>query len=1131
MSARAPTPAQADAADPGHSAWVGANAGSGKTRVLTERVARLLLDGARPDAILCLTYTKAAAVEMQRRLFALLGGWAMAGDSELAAALTALSGAPDPGAERLARARRLFARALETPGGLKIQTIHAFCEALLRRFPLESGLSPRFTVLDERAQAQMLRRIRAEMAADAEAGRDGAFDAAAARLGDERFDDLVQAVLAERRAFEAEATQDPFGLPAQATPETEAAAALAEIPRSDWEALSALTATLQGTGKPTDARVADRLTEGLARSGTAPVAALAALASACLTEKGTPRAKMATKAALAARPEAPALIARLQSWAEAAALRLKRAENAARTRDLHRFADGLLARYRRAKETRALADFDDLIERAEALLTDPALAPWVLYRLDGRIEHILVDEAQDTAPGQWRLIQAIAAEFHAGLGTREADRPPRTLFVVGDEKQSIYSFQGAEPQMFGAMRARFAERIAAAGGRLARPALQTSFRSAPGILRFVDAVFAGEAQHLSPSGDPVAHQASRARDGARVDLWPLVGPEPGSEMPDWWEPVAATPPLKAKPRLARLLAAEIARMVAKEHRPLRAGTPACPVTPGDILVLVRKRDALAAELIRALKREGVPVAGADRVRLASGLAVKDLVALMKVALMPSDDLSLAAVLRSPLCAVDEAGLFDLAHGRSGWLIEALQGSEHTEDAAFIADVAARADYLRPYEFLERVLVRYDGRRRLVARLGPEAEDMIDELLEQALGYEAREIPTLAGFVAWIEGADVEVKREMEGATDAVRVLTVHGAKGLEAPVVILPDTVWGGRARPRMVLPSAGPGGPGPLLWMPARAGDDAVTTAARDAAAERDYAEAQRLLYVALTRAEDWLILCGAGETAQESPPDWYTRCAAAAECLGAVAAHHLPDLASPVLRLETAATEPAGPSSQPDPAAPDPATGPRLGPARREERPTRRAPSALLDHAAPSAATGRDRVSALAHGRAVHLLLERLPDVSPGDRIAAAEALLAEAEPLLDTAGRAAALAEAQAVFAAPFAAQIFGPGSLAEAGLALRLPTLSPSPMIGRIDRLAPMPTGLLIVDFKTDRPPPNSADTTPIAYLAQLAAYRSALAEALPGQSIHAALLWSATQRLMPMPDALLETALRQATAPA
>ncbi len=1130
-----PTPEQIAAADPRVSAWVGANAGSGKTRVLTQRVARLLLAGAEPERILCLTYTRAAAAEMQNRLFAMLGGWAMAPDDRLGAELAAIAGTTEPVADPgvLARARRLFARALETPGGLKIQTIHAFCDALLRRFPLEAGVSPRFQVLDERQQALMLAGIRAEMAAEAEAGRDPAFDLVSDRMTEDRVESLIDKVLADRAEF----PETPIGprLAAHfgAMAETDATKlATTALARLDWRQLGAYAGWLEtGAGK-SDARAAAAIRKAQILRDRAPAEAADCLAAAFLTGEGAPRSRRGfpVRAVTEAHPEADALTDALIGWAAAWRETRNAHEAAARARDLDAFATALLARYRAAREARALLDFDDLVARAAALLTRADMAAWVLWRLDRGIDHILVDEAQDTAPAQWQVIRAIAAEFHAGAGARAANR---TLFVVGDEKQSIYSFQGAEPRAFGANRAHFESWLKGMGQALARPALHTSFRSAPGILAFVDAVFAGEAARgLTVEPEPVSHFASRTRDGSRIDLWPLIEAEPAADPQEWDEvPVDALAPGNAKLRLARILAGEIERMVREERLPARGGRRGRRVRPGDILVLVARRDVLATALIRELKARRLPVAGSDRLSIAEELAVQDLLALLRVATTPADDLSLAALLRSPLCGLSEDDLFALAWNRRGTLWQAVMaaGDRHPKTVAMLRDLADRADYLRPYEFLERALIRHDGRRRLLARLGHEAEDPIDELLQQALTYEASETPSLAGFVAWIEAADITVKREMEHGRDEVRVMTVHGAKGLEAPVVILPDTLSRGGSGGPVLLPAAQDGNrPALMLWAGAKQDDDAVTRRAREDAEALTADERKRLLYVALTRAEDWLILCAAGKP-ESVPGSWYEMVERGMEALGAGKVCGPGGLPGPVRRCchdpVPVTGAPAEDSVGAAPPAPDRAGW--LTPAPPEERPRRLSPSDLVPHV-EAGGTGAGRKAAMERGEAVHLLLERLPAGPAADRPALAQRLIGHRFPALPGDVAEDVIAEALAVLEAPFAHEMFGPDSFAESGIAIDLPTLSAVPMNGRIDRLVLTPGRVLVVDFKSDARPPVTPDDVPAAYLAQLACYHAAAAALWPQRLAEAAILWTASRSLMHLPAPLLARALAART---
>ncbi|MEO0959125.1 MAG: double-strand break repair helicase AddA, partial [Pseudomonadota bacterium] len=794
--AEGPTLDQRLAADPERSAWVGANAGSGKTRVLTHRVARLLLAGSKPEHILCLTYTKAAAAEMQGRLFKLLGEWSMASDAALSGALRALGGGAEPSPERLIEARRLFAEALETPGGLRIQTIHAFCEQLLRRFPLEAGVSPRFRVVDGRHQATLGADVSRAQGEAAALGESDVIDRLAARTGEHALGALQVAVSAERAAFPADPADVAHRLAAHYPADAlagEEGAQEATLTRLDWPGLTALAADLDAHAGKNGQRAAAALRQAAAhaRDGDGDTCT-AALISALLTKDNDigglkPKAAsgLATKGGEAA---SPGLTSRIAAAAEAvldALAEIAAARMAARAGDLNAFAADWLMRYAAAKDARGLLDFTDLVSRAADLLTAPGLAPWVLWKLDGGIEHILVDEAQDTSPEQWAVIAAIAAEFHAGQGTRAA---PRTLFAVGDEKQSIYSFQGADPAVFAERRGGFRRDFEAQGG-LAEPALERSFRSAPGILAFVDRVFAGEtAVGLVSNGEAPRHIAHHGDAPATIDFWEVIEGEKAEKETEWWEPVDRPSPGRAEIRLAHCVAREIARMTREDMLPGRAPGSDRPLEPKDVLVLVRRRGLLFHTLVRRLKAEGVPVAGADRIALAEELAVQDLIAALKVAAHRDDDLALAALLRSPLGGVTEDGLFVLAcyrePGERLWRRLMTAEADYPRAAALFRDLEATADYLRPYEMLERLLSRHDGRARLLARLGGEVEDAIDELLTQALAYEAESAPSLAGFIDWVETGALEVKRQMGEAAGEVRVMTVHGAKGLEAPVVV-----------------------------------------------------------------------------------------------------------------------------------------------------------------------------------------------------------------------------------------------------------------------------------------------------------------------------------------------------------
>jgi ATP-dependent helicase/nuclease subunit A len=1112
--------AQRRAAAPDACSWVSANAGSGKTRVLTERVARLLLAGAAPARILCLTYTKAAAAEMANRLAEMLGGWALLDDAALRAALRELAGdaAGRLDATALARARRLFAQALETPGGLKIQTIHAFCDAVLRRFPLEAGVSPAFEVLDEAGVRDLTLRARDRLAEDAAAGRSDAFDLIAAHLAEEGLESLLREILAARDLFTPPAAPAricaAFGI---------AAGDLGDAPMSrvfdgaDQDALSRAAALL-ADGSATEARVGAPLAAAL-RTGDTD-----ALGQALRKTDGGPRdfSKLPLKATDAAHPWIRPLLSDLSERFEALATRAAAIAAANRALALSAFGAAFIEAYAAEKRARGVLDFDDLIAGARRLLTRSDMAAWALYKLDGGLDHILVDEAQDTAPAQWDVIAALAGEFHAGEGARGAGR---TLFVVGDEKQSIYSFQGAEPRRFGEMQRFFAARLRDAGRPLGELTLTTSFRSAPAILRVVDGAFAEDCEGLSAHGAPPMHAAAWPGRGGRVDLWPLLPKDPDAPEPEWSEPVDAPAPANPRLRLARLLAAEIGRWIAEGEMVPGEGRP---VTPGDILVLVRRRDLLASELVRALKRLEIPVAGADRLRIGEELAVRDLLALARFALTPGDDLSLAALLRSPLCGLSEDEVFALAHGREGPLWNSLRAARtrHPEVAAMLGRAQARADFLRPHEFLEWALTVEDGRARLLARLGMEAEDAIDELIAQALAYETVSTPTLEGFLDWLGRSAVEIRREFDKGRGEVRVMTVHGAKGLEAPVVILPDTLPGRGPRGASVMRLEDVGGRFAAWSAPAAATPGALADAKAEAA-RLDAEESRRLLYVAMTRAARWLVICGAGEPAKGE--SWH---GLAAKGMAAAQAVEIPapaGLGGAMLRAEDIGEAPAAGEAAAGAAPAPPLPGWLRAPAPALSAPLirREVASGLGGDAGagrrPGATIsgGTDRETARRRGDAIHALLERLPATPGAQRAARARTLLERIAPWADAGMRADMAREAIAAIGAPGAASAFAPDALAEVAVSLALPAMR---VAGRIDRLSVGPERVLAVDFKTDAAPPAAPDGVPEPYLRQMAAYRAALTALYPGREVTLALLWTATPALMPLPGPLLDAAL-------
>lgn len=1102
--------AQMAAAQPSLSTWLSANAGSGKTRVLTDRVARLLLNRVEPQHILCLTYTKAAATEMQNRLFRRLGEWAMKPDAALRADLTGLGEGGALEAGQLALARQLFARAIETPGGLRIQTIHSFCATLLRRYPLEAGVTPGFKEMDDRTARTLREDIVQDMAdrlapeAVADLARHYTAEDFAALMSEicSRADDFVRP-LSRAEALARFGQQETLSVESL----------LADVFLGDeGDILAELTARLAGSGA-NDQKAGNKLSA--LEPFAADLRALHVLEGVFLFATGA-RANQAKVNDFPAkdlrnslgplRDKLERLMCRVED-ARAARVALEAAE---KTRALHHFARIFLRLYTARKAERGYLDFDDLIRKARQLLEDPGLAAWVLFRLDGGIDHILVDEAQDTSPGQWAVIEKLTAEFTAGRG---ASDKTRTLFVVGDKKQSIYSFQGADLSAFDAKRLEFGAKFAAVEQPMQDRTLDYSFRSSPAVLDVVDATF-GSA-FPAALGDPPRHLAFFDGLAGRVDLWPLIPKADTTSDDDGWNPVDLISDSHHTVELARMIAAEIRAMIdSGVHIPTMKDESRA-VQAGDVLILVQTRGTLFSQIIRACKQAGLPIAGADRLKLGDELAVKDLVALLSFLATPEDNLSLAAVLRSPLFGWSEDRLFRLAHGREErYLWATLRNADEPDTLAVLHDLRSQTDFLRPYEILERILTRHKGRQRLLTRLGPEAEDGIDELLNQALAYESNDVPSLTGFLIWLESDVVEVKRQLDSEGSNIRVMTVHGSKGLEAPIVILPDTA-DRNPRDHAEVIKLSDGLP---VWKTAEKDSPPDVATALVLRKAKVAEENLRLLYVAMTRAQSWLIVAGAGDakitSGKEQKPRekwaWYRQVEAGLQTLGVRpdatgrlrhAFGQWPANTPAPIRATTLPSMP-GWIAQPTPEvirAPGPLSPSDLGGAK-----------AL-------AGEGDSVETAKARGTILHKLLEHLPATDKSLWPSIARAITPDGfdSDLL--------LSEADKVLSHPDLSPLFA-NSLAEVSITA---DLNGRQIEGTIDRIVITDDAVLAVDYKSNRMVPDSPDEVPDGILRQMGAYAHALSQIYPERRIETAILWTAAPKLMYLDPEAIAQALGRA----
>ncbi|KQV20265.1 ATP-dependent DNA helicase [Rhizobium sp. Root1203] len=1156
---------QSIASDPQRSAWVSANAGSGKTHVLTQRVIRLLLAGARPSAILCLTYTKAAASEMSNRVFERLAEWAVLSDDDLSQRISQIEGKV-PDALKLAEARRLFAKALETPGGLKIQTIHAFCEALLHQFPLEANVAGHFSVLDDRAAATLLEDARRSLLTATTPDEDPALAEAFSyvlNLGDESgLETLLEEIVANRnpiRKFTVAAEQQggldkairaKLGLSSNDT-EMGIADEYWPLPGLAGSALDRYLelADRKGGAKAQDIAAALR-TVVQEQDATRRIPLLE---RAFLTAKGEPKSdsQFFVKAMLSEAPELADAVTAARDHIVSCRDRLKIVRMYDATRAALILADRLNRDYDDLKKQRSQLDFEDLITRTADLLNKSDVGPWIHYKLDQGIDHILVDEAQDTSPIQWSVIQSLAQDFFSGESARNV---VRTLFAVGDEKQSIYSFQGARPERFSEESQRTRQRVSQSGLAFSTVRLPLSFRSTSDVLAAVDHIFtpAGNARGLSAGGEPVVHRSNRIGHPGAVDLWEMIAPDVTIKDEDWTAPFDATPESAPAAILARRIAYAIGDLVGKETI-VEKGKERL-IEAGDILVLVRKRDAFVNALTRALKRrDNIPVAGADRLRLTSHIAVQDLVALGRFLLLPEDDLSLAALMKSPLLDLTEDDIFTVAalrgEGESVWTHMqkfAADGNPRLGAAVGRLTLFLEEQRVLPvHDFYARLLGSHGGRRQFLARLGTEVSDILDEFLTFTLDHENSELPGLQSFISTLELEAPEVKREQDKGRNEVRIMTVHASKGLEAPIVFLVD--GGSKAfththMPKLRLLEQRKDEPPMPVWVPL--GDLGNSLTQADATriqllAEEEY---RRLLYVAMTRAADRLVVCGY-RGVRANTDTWHAMISAAmtdSHPHVAAATFSGPDGTWSGIRWRVPRIDrhfehhqSAEPAATRDVLPFD--LGKPLPPQRHLPRPL--SPSGagtIIDEEAddllvvsPLFGNSGKADRSLQKGRLLHRMMQMLPEIALGERAEAAVRYTeravrfwpaSERRKLVDSVLKLLAEPELEEVFATHAQAEVSIMGTLSLAGREYAVS--------GRVDRLAVLPDRVVILDYKTNRVPPQTAEGIPFAHRAQLAIYRDILSPLYPGKRVDCVLVYTENGSVHTLAPAALASALAQ-----
>ncbi len=1092
---------QNSAADPNISAWVEASAGTGKTKVLSDRVLRLLLNSPtpHPERILCLTYTKAGAVEMKSRIYERLSQWAVISDEALQQSLIDLFAPEIPSFEELQqykkRARILFAVLLDAPGGMKIQTIHSFCQDLLSRFPLEAGVPPYFEVIEDEEQNDILKQIRRQLIIEAQTFPKSQpaeyMRYITENLKESGFakclEDIIDNRVKLQNIFYRYNNFSEFEKELAEKLHVDKNLTTADIYQNFMASLKGKLDVFIDTfyhGTDTEIKEAETLQQIVNNGYQAKD--FETLKKIFLTDKNTPKQK-GKKNSKAYNPQIEEQALKIADEIYNSMQKVARQKLFFSSQAVFGLAHELFAKYAEYKKERTKLDFNDLIFITDKLLSNSANANWVLYKLDGGIDHILVDEAQDTSPEQWNIVKALSEEFFAGAGSK---KEKCTLFVVGDRKQSIFSFQGADPAKMEDMAEYFAKK---AGDDFAKINLDVSFRSTAAVLDIVNKVFASPnvSAGVAPKNEKVHHLPYRIGEFGKVEIWPLLIKDKNVSADD--DEKTYLKPQK-QPSLKYQLAQKIVAKI-KELMQKSKNTPR-PLHFGDFMVLVQKRAHFINEFIRACKEGDVNVSGADRIKLSEQIAVQDLVSLAKFLLLPNDDLSLAEVLKSPLFNLDDDDLFKLCYNRGKANLWSKLGDikEYQQTYQQLQHLCNLVDYVRPYELFNYVLTKLDGRKKFILRMGYEVEDALDEFINQVINFEKNHIPSLQNFVEWITEHNLEIKREAkQNDVDAVRLMTVHGSKGLQARVVFLPDTNVANNVinKQKVLIDETSD-----LAYFPLNKDYyEENTLKLNISLAQKEEQERKRLLYVALTRAEDELYICGyAGSDKKEKGNSWYEYCNNTLKEQGIsidnggyayeVAGEILPDKKSDMLITENTTSsaetwiytdiKPENPLSKP------------YTPSKMEDEDD-------VDSVSPLSDDG----NYYKRGTVIHKLLQFLPQTQE-DKTEVAKKYLAQSDFSLSEQQQ--ILNEVSAVLRTSEFADIFGENSRAEVPI---MGEIDGKIISAQIDRLVIMPNKIMIVDFKTNR----RVDEIPPVYINQLNMYAKLINKIYPALPIETYILWT------------------------
>lgn len=1144
---------QAGAVDPHRSVWLSASAGTGKTQVLSARVLRLLLrEDVMPSQVLCLTFTKAGASEMANRINAVLASWVRMPDEYLAKDLHAIGAEIDPATRQ--KARRLFASVLDSPGGgLRINTIHAFCQWLIGSFAHEAGVPVASRAMDDRDKEQLAQEVLTGLISDWQhAGPDGqemlnALEMLSVRLDHEKALNWLLNCAAERPLwFGAGAWGDDvgprlrhvLGLESDADAQTlERLCADDAFPCGD---LRMCLAIIKAWGTASAAKLEGAITQWMAFGTADRSRTIGDLKAALFTQKD----EVKWRANLIKIDPAYTLHAErvLEGLDTVFDLR-KSLELLDTLTPLLRLGRRFALAWDAAKKMREFVDFDDLIYGAAELLMRSDMRDWIKFKLDRQFDHILLDEAQDTNKAQWQIISALADDFFSGRGQKESKI--RTIFVVGDYKQAIFGFQGTSPENFVAAQKAFAEVMAGAAHNSAQGQgagsteellaldLGRSYRTSAPILNFVDqAIAAIGPENIGLTQPPSPHSGDEQRPGI-VAFWRPLTAQAGdfstdddhaTDGADADADSARDAISKPERRMADKIALQIRDWLANGY-PLYKGVPR-NAGPGDIMVLVRNRRELAGLIVARLYALGVPVAGVDRLRLGAPLAVKDIMAAMRFAVQPADNLSLANLLSSPLIGWSHDDIMrHCIRDKSSSLWDHLNASADpfvSNTVAKLRELLARVDFEPVPALIQWILIGpWQGRRAFFARLGPAANDAINEFYNAAESFCNSHNASLLRFIHWFDAGDGDIKRDADSAGDLVRVMTVHGSKGLQAPIVILADaTAKPDDGRRMRVALADGEERHIPLPPIPKEQRNNAINRVRdRQLLAERQ--EHWRLLYVAMTRAEEALFIGGALGQNETEPSDksWYGALLPIAN-----GGEEEDPIWGGVSRMGIAPQRVAGVQVTPraDNADIPQWAAAQIGPEPQPSRPLSPSKIAIDETITPPFSQASGNFSRR-RGTLIHGLLERLPEIAEELRRDRAQKWLIKQAGDLTDGQRAEIEAAVIALCENPNFAAIFGPNALAEVPISANY---NGQTISGTIDRLIIDDQTVTVIDFKTGYFIPKNAAEIAVGTMRQMAAYVAALRVIYPEHSIAAGVVYTHGPVLHMLPEEQLAPHIQQ-----